>query len=138
MLEHVADPKSVIGEMYRILKSGGRIICYLPFIVPFHAAPNDFQRWTIPGIRKLFSDVGNMEIEIGIGAGPTSGMLWVLQEWLAIFFCFGIRGLHDLIFKVLMVFTAPVKLLDLLLTRFPYPDKIASGFYVVGKQIIHK
>jgi SAM-dependent methyltransferase len=54
MLEHVADPKSVTGQMYRILKGGGRIICYLPFMVPFYAAPNDFQRWTIAGIRNLF------------------------------------------------------------------------------------
>jgi SAM-dependent methyltransferase len=132
MLEHVADPKCVIGEMYRILKGGGRIICYLPFIVPFHVAPNDFQRWTIAGIKNLFSSFHHLEVSIG--GGPTSGMLWVFQEWLSLLLSFGNRTVHDILFLCLMVFTVPLKLLDAFMVKLPYADRVASGFYVFGEK----
>ncbi len=132
MLEHVVSPKSVVKEMYRVLRPGGEVFCYLPFIAPFHAAPHDYYRWTMPGIGELFKDF--KEVEIGVGTGPTSGMLWVLQEWLAIFFSFGSRWLHDLIFLAMMILTAPIKMLDILLVKHPYADKIASGFFVRAKK----
>ena len=132
LMEHVDDPPKVVREMARILKWGGEIFCYLPFIVPYHAAPHDFYRWTIPGIQKLFAEF--QSVEIGLGAGPTSGMLWVFQEWLAILLSFGSQKLHDVIFMILMVLTSPIKLLDLLLEKFPCAEKMASGFYVIGKK----
>ena len=48
LLEHVKDPQAVVAEMHRIVKSNGEVFCFIPFMQPFHAAPNDFQRWTIP------------------------------------------------------------------------------------------
>jgi len=132
MLEHVIDPKTVVDEMHRILKRGGKVICYLPFIQPFHAAPNDFQRWTQEGIRRLFSCFDR--VEISIGCGPTSGMLWVFQEWLSILLSFGSKTLHDILFLVLMVFTAPIKVFDTFMVKLPYAEKIASGFYVIGQK----
>jgi len=132
MLEHVKKPESVVKEIYRIIKPGGKILCYLPFIQPFHAAPNDFQRWTVEGIKTLFSSFN--KIEVFIGAGPTSGMLWILQEWLAILLSFGSKTLHDVVFLTIMVITTPIKVLDLLIARLPYAEKVASGFYVVGEK----
>lgn len=132
MLEHVTHPEDVVREMNRILRPGGELFCYLPFIVPFHAAPHDYFRWTESGLRVLFSQFG--QIEIGIGAGPTSGMLWVLQEWLAITFSFGSQKLHDILFLALMVLFAPIKILDVFLTRHPCAAKIASGFYITARK----
>jgi len=132
MLEHVGDPKKVVEEMHRVLKPGGRVICYLPFMVPYHAAPNDFQRWTVTGIQKLFSSFD--PVEVSVGCGPTSGMLWVFQEWLSVLLSFGSRILHDILFLALMVFTAPIKLLDVFMVKFPDADKVASGFYVFGEK----
>ena len=81
MLEHVNNPQKIVNEMKRILSDDGRAICYLPFMVPFHAAPHDFMRWTRPGVVELFSSLEI--IEIGIGSGPTSGMLcgWCKNGW---------------------------------------------------------
>lgn len=132
MLEHVADPKAVVKEMFRVTKRGGIVICYLPFISPFHAAPCDFSRWTLIGAKKLFSEFE--EVKVIVGGGPTSGMLWVLQEWVAILLSFGSKILHDIIFLFLMVLTAPIKFLDLFLVKFPYAENIASGFYVIAKK----
>jgi len=132
MMEHAEAPGKIIGEMHRVLKKDGQFLCYMPFTAPFHAAPYDFHRWTIEGAKRDFSLFEYTEI--GIGAGPTSGMLWTLQEWLAILFSLGSRTLHDMIFLALMIVTAPVKLLDLLLVHFPNAEKIASGFFVCGKK----
>jgi len=132
LLEHVDEPKKVIQEMIRVLRDGGKVVCYLPFMVPFHAAPYDYYRWTILGAQKLFSEF--YHIEIGIGSGPTSGMLYVLQEWLSILLSFGSKTLHDILFLALMVITAPIKMLDVLMVKLPYAEKIASGFYVIGEK----
>jgi SAM-dependent methyltransferase len=132
MLEHVKNPEIVVHEMFRILKAEGRGICFLPFMQPFHAAPHDYQRWTLPGVKRLFHEF--IYIEAGIAAGPTSGMLWVLQEWISILLSFGSRNLHDIIFMFLMLITFPLKYIDILITKFPDSEKIASGFYVVFKK----
>lgn len=132
MLEHVDHPERVVREIYRLLRPGGEVFCYLPFLVPFHAAPHDFYRWTMSGGRTLFQDFE--QVKIGIGAGPTSGMLWVVQEWLAILLSFGSKRLHDIIFLMLMVLTTPLKILDTFLVWHPYAEKIASGFYVLAKK----
>jgi SAM-dependent methyltransferase len=132
LLEHMPDPQGAVREMLRILKSGGEIFCFLPFMQPFHAAPYDFHRWTREGVKILFSHFEIVEIRIGVG--PTSGMLWILQEWLACLFSFGNKFLHDIILLSIMVCTFPIKYLDLLLEKFPHADIIASGFYITAQK----
>lgn len=132
MLEHVKNPEAVVHEMFRILKPQGGAICYLPFMQPFHAAPHDYQRWTLPGVKRLFCEFSHLEA--GIAAGPTSGMLWVLQEWVAILLSFGSRRLHDIVFMFLMLITFPLKYIDVLITKYPDSEKVASGFYVFAKK----
>jgi len=130
MIEHTDSPQAIVREMRRVLRPGGVAFCFFPFMQPYHAAPDDYFRWTIQGARTLFP--GFRKVEVGISAGPTSGMLWVFQEWLAILLSFGSRNLHDLILMPLMVLSAPLKLLDLLLVRHPHAEKIASGFHVTA------
>jgi len=57
-----------------------------------------------------------------------------LQEWLSILLSFGSKTLHDILFLALMVITAPIKMLDMLMVKLPYAEKIASGFYVIGEK----
>lgn len=132
MLEHISAPQNIINKIHRILKKEGEFFCYLPFIVPFHAVPDVFHRWTLKGEKHCFQHF--KKSSVSIGAGPTSGMLWVIQEWLAIVFSFGSRTLHDMFFMLLMVLTAPIKLLVIVLIHFPHAEKIASGFVVTGKK----
>ena len=132
ILEHVDKANAAVREMFRILKPGGELFCFVPFIQPFHGAPQDFHRWTILGMEKLFSKFEI--IEIGIGTGPTSGLLWVFQEWVAILLSFGSKILHDVILLVLLIITMPLKFIDIILVKFPHAEKIASGFYIVAKK----
>lgn len=132
MMEHVRDPSRVVKEMRRILRNGGSVFCYLPFMPPFHAAPNDFYRWTISGAREFFSEFNG--VEVSIGAGPASGFLWVFQEWLSILLSFGSKTLHDVFFLMFMGLTWPLKFLDIFMVKLPYAENIASGFCVIGKK----
>jgi hypothetical protein len=87
---------------------------------------------TTAGIRPLFSNFGHLEISVG--GGPTSGMLWVFQEWFSLLLSFGNKTVHDVLFLCLMVLTVPLKLLDAFMARLPYADRVASGFYLFGEK----
>jgi len=132
VLEHVPNPQKVVDEMYRVLKQGGVIYTAFPFIQGFHASPYDFTRVTEEGIKVLHQDFELIEVKPY--GGPTSGMLWVLQEWIAILFSFGNKKLHILIYLFVMVITAPLKVLDYVLIKHPLAKNISSGFVYVGKK----
>lgn len=130
MLEHVPDPAAVVAEMRRILKPGGRFFCFVPFCQPLHAAPHDFTRWTRDGAGRLFA--GLTVTRAGVGAGPTSGWLWITVEWLSLLLSCGSPTVKDLLALGLMLLLFPLKHLDRLLERHPGADRIASGFFLTG------
>lgn len=132
VLEHVQEPKRVIQEMHRLLRPGGQALCYLPFLVPYHAAPHDYHRWTRTGVEADFAAFA--DVEVVVGAGPTSAALWLAVAWLALACSFGNRTLHDVLLMGLMVVTAPLKLLDVVLATLPGAEQIASGFAVVARK----
>jgi SAM-dependent methyltransferase len=132
MLEHSQTPESVVKEMYRVLKPGGKVFSYIPFIVPFHAAPNDYFRWTKNGAKELFSSFAN--VHIFMGAGPTSGLLWIFEQWFAMLLSFGNRKLHDLFLLLLLLLLFPLKYMDILFNRYSYSSVIASGFGIIAQK----
>ncbi len=132
VLEHVKNPYSVVNEIYRVLKEGGRTYCYMPFICGFHASPDDYTRLTYEGMKVLFKDF--KIIELGVGGGPTSGLLWVLQEWLATLLSFGLKKLHFVFYVFFMLITFPLKYFDIILSKFPTARNIASGFYIIARK----
>ena len=46
LLEHVADPPTVLRETHRVLKRGGTLMICVPFLYPIHGDPEDFGRYT--------------------------------------------------------------------------------------------
>lgn len=127
VLEHVTDPRAHVNEMLRVLKPGGRAMVYIPFIVGYHASPYDYHRLTISGMKQLFNDFELVSVEPG--AGPTSGMLWIVQEWLAMVLSFGITPLYKLIMPMTYILS-PIKYLDIILRHHPAAANIESGFVI--------
>jgi len=132
VLEHVPEPEKAVAEIYRILKPGGYIYTVFPFMQGFHASPYDFSRRTSEGLKYLHKEFEKEELSC-LG-GPTSGMLWILQDWIAIVLSFGIKPLHKILHMLLVVLTFPLKFLDLLFKHYPTAENISSGFIYIGKK----
>ncbi len=82
VLEHLKEPEKVLGEIFRILKSGGALIISTPFLFPVHADPYDFQRWTDAKIRLIVESLGFSDIKVK----PMGGIGAVLYDLLLISF----------------------------------------------------
>jgi SAM-dependent methyltransferase len=132
VLEHVPNPQKVINEIYRILKPNGIIYTAFPFMQGFHASPYDFTRVTEEGIKVLHKNFESIAVKPF--GGPTSGMLWIVQEWIAIVFSFGSKKLHTIIYIIIMCLTFPIKYLDYFLIKSPMAKNITSGFIFIGKK----
>ncbi len=132
VLEHVPNPPKVVSEFNRVLKPGGQAFCFVPFIQGFHASPWDFQRYTSSGLRELFKDFEIIKLK---AVGPTSGLLWVFQEWFAIAFSFRSKKLHLILWLLVLVTTWPLKFLDFFFTRNQMAENIASGFVIIVKKV---
>lgn len=132
VLEHASNARALINEMFRVTRPGGEILVFVPFTQPFHAAPNDYTRWSITACQSLLEPFRTEET--WIGAGPTSGMLWVVQEWLAMALSFGSKRLAGILLMIIMIVTFPIKCFDLILWRHPNAHRIASGFFIRARK----
>src|SRR3990167_5828113 len=63
VLEHVKKPWVVVKELSRVLKTGGTLLCVVPFFQPIHYVPTDYFRFTPDGIRSLVEDAGCKVLE---------------------------------------------------------------------------
>lgn len=68
-LEHVPNPKEVIGELYRVLKPGGKLFLTAPLFHQEHQTPYDFYRYTQYGLRYLLEENGFEVKSIEHGGG---------------------------------------------------------------------
>ena len=54
VLEHIYNYQNVIAETHRILKPGGIFVGSVPFLINYHADPNDYWRYTWQALEKIF------------------------------------------------------------------------------------
>jgi SAM-dependent methyltransferase len=132
VLEHVRHPEEVVKEIHRVLRPGGYVYAEVPFIQHFHAYPNDFQRYTVEGLKVLFREFD--VLETGVCVGPSSALLAAISNWLE-FVSFLRPGiLANLVRLVPLVLLFPLKYLDYLLLLNPRAHELASGVYVLARR----
>jgi|SRR3989344_6429750 len=74
VLEHVEDPIRAAQELYRVLKPGGQLFVYVPFLYYYHAEKGyygDFWRFTEDSLRVMFKNFSQFEIRRARGAIET-------------------------------------------------------------------
>lgn len=64
LLEHVQDPRAVLREVFRVLRTGGRLLITVPFLYRIHGDPHDFGRYTDHFWSCTLSEIGFHEIVI--------------------------------------------------------------------------
>ncbi len=58
VLEHVYEPKAVLGEVARLLRPGGTLLGSVPFAMGEHERPHDYHRYTCFCLDRMLSDAG--------------------------------------------------------------------------------
>lgn len=74
VLEHVENPIKACAELHRVLRPGGYLLAYVPFLYYYHAERGyykDYWRFTEDTIRMLFKDFSEINIENVRGAVET-------------------------------------------------------------------
>ncbi len=132
LLEHVANPAVVIDEISRVIKPGGIIYTSVPFMTPFHASPDDFNRWTKSGLKFIFSDFEL--VKEGVAAGPWSAFLVFLAYFLGVIFSFGSKKLAPFMAFIFMLVLGPLKIFDYFFARLPGAHAVAAQLFFIGRK----
>jgi len=86
VLEHVPEPHAYLKEALRILRPGGLVILSTHGNWMYHPHPNDFWRWTGPGLRKIIADAGFQLVECRGIMGLAATGVHLLQDGVVIRF----------------------------------------------------
>ena len=134
VLEHIADYRSALSELERVLKPGGRIYCQLPFQIGFHPGPYDYRRFTRQGIVDLFSGPQWTVDQVGISVGHGTALYRIAVEFAAV----TASAIHQVLYKpakgLAAILLWPIKLFDVLTERSAERDRIAGGYFVIASR----
>lgn len=71
LLEHIYNYGNLIRESRRILRVGGTMIGFTPFLLKIHGSPHDHFRYSKTSLQKIFQDAGFNKVWVRyIGRGP--------------------------------------------------------------------
>ena len=62
VLEHCYDPARAVGEIHRLLRTGGVCVLSTRFLHPYHPDPHDYFRFTNEGLAQLFRAFSEVSI----------------------------------------------------------------------------
>jgi SAM-dependent methyltransferase len=100
VLEHTRNPREVLLEFARVLKSGGTLIMVVPFLWEEHQIPHDYFRFTRYGVRCLF-EPSPFDVDL---VNPIGGFFWLCARRSIGFLSFFQEGWRWLLFAVLAPF----------------------------------
>lgn len=71
VLEHIYNYRFLVGEMRRILRPGGTLIGFVPFLIQYHPDPHDYFRYTKESLARIFAEAGFEDVKVqAVGGGP--------------------------------------------------------------------
>ena len=79
VLEHVKNPFQVVDEFTRVLKEEGYVNIGVPFLFPYHDAPDHYFNFSTSGIKSLFKDY--QPIKTGVHLGPWYALQNIIGDY---------------------------------------------------------
>lgn len=71
VLEHIYRYAFLTGEIRRVLKPGGSLVGFVPFLINYHPDPHDYFRYTKESLARILKDTGFAGVSVReVGAGP--------------------------------------------------------------------
>lgn len=80
-LEHYAEPETVLREIFRVIKTDGRVFATVPFVWNLHEIPHDEYRYTPYSIERHFRNAGFKEIKIKALGGWNLSLAQMIGLW---------------------------------------------------------
>lgn len=96
VLEHVFNPDEFLGEINRVLKSGGKLLLTVPFVWDEHEQPYDYARYSSFGLKVLLEKSGFKIIQHNKLAADASIIFQMANAYL---------------FKIIQRFPKPIRIL---------------------------
>jgi SAM-dependent methyltransferase len=82
VIEHLHTPEQAVKEMFRVMKSGGRLFASTPFVFVYHGYPHHYQNYTLTGHQHLFERCGFRVAESGVSTGPAHAVTLIVDQFI--------------------------------------------------------
>ncbi len=81
VMEHIFNHQHLANEVVRIVKPGGKVIGFVPFLMWYHPDHHDYFRYTHEALEKIFATAGASKIQIEpIAYGPFTAAAQMITQ----------------------------------------------------------
>jgi len=84
VLEHIFNHRQLLAEIRRLLKNGGQLYLWVPFLVAIHGDPFDYYRYSDVTLARLLREAGFANVQVVPAGGfflAVSNLLEPLWRW---------------------------------------------------------
>lgn len=89
VLEHIRQPRLLVGESFRVLKPGGHFVLQVPWQWGIHEAPHDYYRYSTFGLQAILCEAGFVDVAVKPIAGFFSMIVLKINYFSMRFVCGG-------------------------------------------------
>jgi len=131
VIEHLDHPEKAAAEIFRVLRPGGEVLAITPFMQGYHAYPDHFRNYTLPGHRRLFTEAGFEIVESGACVGPSFALGNALLTYISLYMA---GWVGRLIKPLAIFFVLLLRRRDQRLIQHPMAHYFASTTYLVARK----